>query len=284
VSYQTIECELKDGLYVIRQNRSDKLNARNSQMYVEIMAALADASAREDTAAVLLTAKGRFFSAGMDFDNDPKLAYETLPTDGAGVRDIKSALPEQDPTDLGTWLAVRFIEAFINFDKLLVGAANGPAIGEGFSSLLHCDIVYAADTAYFWAPFARAGVAPEFCSTELMAQRLGDTLANASLYLGRRISAEQAQSAGFVLDVVPHGEGFEDAVVRGVQEGLQLAGPPEMRARTLKQYKTLIRDEHTRRHLLDVCRNEFELIRERGRSGETRMVQRYYARELPGTD
>lgn len=134
---------------MIRHDRAKKLNARTSQMYVEITAALHHASEDESVVAVLLSAKGDYFSAGMDFKNEPHLAYEVLPEDSAGVREIKTGLPQRNPADVKTWPPVKFIEAFIKFEKPLFAAVNGPAIGEGFSSLLHCDVVYAADTTYF---------------------------------------------------------------------------------------------------------------------------------------
>lgn len=281
MSYQTIECELAGGILILRHAREDKLNARNSQMYVEIMAALQEASEDDQVVLVVLTGKGRFFSAGMDFKNEARLAYDILPTDSSRVRAIKESFPQRDPDDVRTWPAVRFIEAFINFDKPIVGAVNGPAIGEGFSSLLHCDVVYAAESAYFWAPFARAGVAPEFCSSKLMAQRLGATLANAAIFLGRRISVAQAKAAGFVLDIFPSDEQFESRILGALQDGLSMTGPPEVRANTLRAYKELAVGGRTREELTHICHEEFQLIRQRELSGDTQTVQAYYSQELP---
>ena len=283
-TYRHIETELRDGVLILRHAREDKLNARCTQMYMEIMAALNDASQDDAVVAVLLTAKGNYFSAGMDFQDEPRLAYEVLDSDGPGVAGVKAGLPVRDPDDVRTWPAVKFIEAFIDFDKLLIGAANGPAIGEGFSSLLHCDLVYAADSAYFWAPFARAGVAPEFGSTLLMPARLGRTLASAAMYFGRRISAQEAQAVGFELEVLPAGAAFEERVLERVQQGLALAGPPDTRASTISGYRHLVYGDADRDALRRRCHAEFELIRDRAASGVTAAVQQYYAELLPGND
>ncbi|MGB2395264.1 MAG: enoyl-CoA hydratase/isomerase family protein [Pseudomonadales bacterium] len=281
MTYQTIVTEMRNGIFILRQNRPEKLNARNAQMYVEIMSALSLAAEDPEVAVVVLTAVGRFFSAGMDFDNDPRLAYSVLPEDSIRTAQIKRSLPKRDENDVRTWLPVMFIEAFIDFNKPLVGAVNGPAIGEGFSSLLHCDLIFATQSAYFWAPFARAGVAPEFCSTLLMPKRLGKSLASAALYLGKRISAAEAKSAGFVLELLSDGDEFEPAVLSRIESGLALAGPPELRSKTLAAYKALIDQESDRETLRKQCHSEFELIREKGRSGETDRVQAYYRSELP---
>ena len=89
MGYTAIESELVDGILILRHARADKLNARNAQMYVEIMAALEEASLNVDVHLVMLTAKGRYFSAGMDFNNEPRLAYDVLPTDSPAVAAIK---------------------------------------------------------------------------------------------------------------------------------------------------------------------------------------------------
>jgi enoyl-CoA hydratase/carnithine racemase len=211
-----------------------------------------------------------------------KMSPKTLPSDSDAVLQIKASLPQRDPNDVSTWLPVLFIDSFIDFDKPLFAAVNGPAIGEGFSSLLHCDVVYAADSAYFWAPFARAGVAPEFCSTYLMPKILGASRAHAALYLGEKITASQALGAGFVLEVLPAGDGFEEQVLDKIQKGLELSGPPELRAKTLSAYKAIVVSESERAHLRQVCRDEFELIRDRSASGDTSAVQDYYSKDLPG--
>ena len=281
MTYQTIAVERRDGVLILRQNRPDKLNCRNSQMYVEIMAALDLASHDDNVAAVVLTGTGKFFCAGMDFANDPEVAYTAQAWDDETTVRIKQALPERQSDDVTTWLPVKFIETFIEFDKPLIGAVNGPAIGEGFSSLLHCDVIYCTEATYFWAPFARAGVAPEFCSTLLLEARLGKSLAAATLYLARRISAQEAKNVGFVVDILPSSEDFLARVVALIEDGLALSGPPELRASTLTRFKHLVYPRQTKAALLAQCHAEFELIRDRAISGETNTVQSYYQSELP---
>jgi len=92
MTFRDIEVEQRDQVLVIRQNQPGQLNARTSQMYVELMSALQQASDDPQIAAVLLTGKGRFFCAGMDFKNDPKFAYEPLPEDSAAVRATKAGM------------------------------------------------------------------------------------------------------------------------------------------------------------------------------------------------
>jgi enoyl-CoA hydratase len=76
MSYRDIEVERIGQIMVVRHNRAEQLNARTSQMYVEVMAAFNEASEDSNVAAVVLTGKGRLFSAGMDFKNEPENAAE----------------------------------------------------------------------------------------------------------------------------------------------------------------------------------------------------------------
>jgi Delta3-Delta2-enoyl-CoA isomerase len=283
VSYQTIETEIRDGVMVLRQNRPNVLNARNSLMYIEIMAALAEASDDQDVAAVMLTGRGRLFCAGMDMRSDFQTEHDVLPTDSKWLVHMKTNQPKHDNSDVRTWLATAFITSFVDFDKPIVGAVNGPAVGEGFTSLLHCDLIYATPSTYFWAPFGRAGVVPEFCSTLLMPKRLGVSLANAAICFGRRITVEEAHRAGFVLEVLPTTTGaeFEESVLAKISEGMALMGPPALRAATMKSFRDLVYPGSEKELLRDRCIVEMELLKGRLLRGDLGKVQQYYQSQLP---
>ena len=280
-SYKTITVETGDGLCVLTQNRPERLNARSSQMYAEMIAAFEEAHEDDSVAALLLASNGSAFCAGMDFRNDFTQANTFLPEDGDRVRAVKSEFVELEIAQAAIELARRFVASFIKFEKPLIGAINGAAVGEGFSSVLHCDVLYARPQAYFWAPFARAGAAPEFCYTILAQERLGASLANASLYLSRRITAEEALRVGFVAEIIDSDD-FLAEVRKRVIEGLSLVGPPDLRASTLKRFKSLARDTSERERLLAQANREFALAWERSSSGETARVQAHFASELPG--
>ncbi len=280
MSYQTIDVVTDNGLCVVTQNRPEALNARNSQMYAEIIAAFQTAGDDDSVSALLLTSSGTTFSAGMDFKNEYQHAYTPLPDDSDRVRAIKSEFSSDDIMGAVIGLARRFVGAFIEFDKPLIGAVNGPAIGEGFTSLLHCDLVYASNNAYFWAPFARAGAAPEFAATRLAPRRLGSSLANAMIYFARKVSAEEAKDAGFVLETFDSDDLLQ-RVQADIQEGLALAGPPELRAQTLRSFRGLVYSDEEKADLLRQADREFALVRRRAESGEANLVREYYAGQLP---
>lgn len=99
-----------------------------------------------------------------------------------------------------------FARALLAFDKPLLAAVNGIAVGIGTTVLLHCDIVLAAPSARFRVPFTRLGVVPEAASSLLLPAAIGWQAAAEWLYTSDWLHAEQAAALGFVLRVVPDAE------------------------------------------------------------------------------
>ncbi|KAI1283228.1 Enoyl-CoA delta isomerase 2 [Halotydeus destructor] len=108
-------------------------------------------------------------------------------------------------------IVMDFISSIINLRKPLIVAANGPAVGGGFTMLGVSDIALCSDRAYFWAPFSRIALSPEFCSTVTFAELVGRTRASEILMCNRKVTAEEALSWGLVSHVYPH-EQFESCL------------------------------------------------------------------------
>ena len=166
-----------DGYLEIGIDRPAKKNALTSQMYHAMTAALADAAARDDIACVLFTGAGDAFCAGNDL--------------GDFVQG-----PE------GAAAAMAFISALAAFDKPLVAAVQGMAVGIGTTMLFHCDLIYAAPDARFAMPFVKLGLVPEAASSLLAPAVLGRARAAAMLLLGETIGAEEAERAGMISGIV----------------------------------------------------------------------------------
>ena len=175
-------------------DRPEALNAFDSPLYRATGAALDAARADDSVSVVVLTGAGRAFSAGQDLDEMARLA--------AG-ESIESGFPV-------------LLEALQAFDKPLVAAVNGVAVGIGFTLLPHCDLVLVAEGARFRTPFAAMGVPPEAASSYLFPARMGWQRAAEVLFTSPWLSAAEAVEAGIALRVVPG-----DAVVA---EALALAG------------------------------------------------------------
>jgi enoyl-CoA hydratase/carnithine racemase len=163
----------------IQLNRPAKKNAMTSSMYIE-MAELLDGAAKDDQIRVVLWhAAGDSFSAGNDLEDFMK-----------------------NPPASGESPQARLMHALINFDKLLVAAVQGAAIGGGTTMLTHCDFVYAGESAKFQLPFVNLALVPEFGSSYLLPQRFGYVRAAELILLGQPFGAARAAELGLVTSVV----------------------------------------------------------------------------------
>ena len=99
--------------------------------------------------------------------------------------------------------AGRLMNALLDFDKPLIAAVQGAAIGGGTTMLTHCDFVYAGESAKFQMPFINLAVVPEFGSSCSVPARIGHIRAAELILLGLPFDARRAADLGFVTQVVP---------------------------------------------------------------------------------
>jgi enoyl-CoA hydratase/carnithine racemase len=90
--------------------------------------------------------------------------------------------------------------------KPLIAAVNGVAMGGGFEIALACDIVVASERAVFALPEPRVGLAALAGGIHRLARQIPLKHAMGMLLTGRRVSALEGVTLGFVNEVVPHGE------------------------------------------------------------------------------
>jgi enoyl-CoA hydratase/carnithine racemase len=161
-------------------NRPSKKNALSSAMYSGL-ADLLNESAKDDSVhVVLMYGQGDSFTAGND------------------IADFQA-----NPPGAGDSPQARLIEALINFDKPLIAAVHGAAIGAGTTMLPHCDFVYAGESARFQTPFANLALVPEFASSYLMPAQIGYRAAAEIYLLAQPFDATRAAEFGLVTRVVP---------------------------------------------------------------------------------
>lgn len=176
--------ERHPGVVELRLDRPAKKNAITSAMYGALVDALASAAEDRKVRAVLFTAAGETFCAGNDVQDF--LAVATGQTESVA--------------------AARFVEAIARFPKVMVAAVHGPAVGIGATMLLHCDLVYASDSARLLLPFVSLGLVPEAASSLLLPRRVGHALAAEMILLGAPLDAARAREVGLVNAVLPAAE------------------------------------------------------------------------------
>lgn len=194
-----IDTTIAAGVLEIRIDRPEKKNALTSAMYRAMTEALETASGDQEIGVVLISGSGDAFCAGND-----------LADFMAGAESAEAAL--------------EFIRAIAMFDKPVVAAVQGLAVGVGTTMLFHCDLVYAAPDARFVMPFVDLGLVPEAASSLLAPATFGHARASAMLLLGEPMFVQDAQQAGLLTAIVP----AEDllAHARGKAAAL-MAKPPK---------------------------------------------------------
>ena len=200
-----------DGVCELRFNRPEKRNAITLEMYTALVGALEQAQSDVTVRAVLLSGEGAGFCAGNDLND----FLASPPLDGAHP-------------------ALRFLRLLPVFEKPLVAAVQGQAVGIGATLLLHCDLVIAARSAQLSLPFVALGLVPEAASSLLLPRLVGRQRAAEMLLLGAPISAVQAHSLGWINRLVEEGELSTEARRLAAELARQPAGAVAATRRLLR--------------------------------------------------
>src|SRR6202142_2262155 len=122
----------------VQFNRPTKKNAMTAAMYSGLADLLNEADQDDNINVVLLHGAGDSFTAGNDLEDFAK-----------------------NPPGPGESPQAQLIHALINFDKPLVAAVHGAAVGSGTTMLTYCDFVYASESTKFQMPFINLALVPE---------------------------------------------------------------------------------------------------------------------------
>ena len=176
---EEILTEQSGSILRVQLNRPAKKNAMTLSMYAFLADVFNEAAKDERTRVVLWHGAGDSFCAGNDIDDFLK-----------------------NPPGPGDSAQARLMTALLEFDKPLIAAVQGAAIGGGTTMLLHCDFVYAGESAKFQMPFINLAVVPEFGSSFSVPARIGHIRAAELILLGLPFDAKRAAELGFVTQVV----------------------------------------------------------------------------------
>ena len=203
-------------------NRPAALNAFDLQLQGALRVAVDDAAHDDAVRCVVLTGRGRMFSAGADIsfddlDSDTRLAPRTE----------EELRMRYNPT----------VRALRTMSKPVVAAVNGPAVGLGCALAMACDQVVAAESAWFSLAFAKVGLTLDGGASLLIGARIGIGRATRMAMLGTKVDAATGQLWGMVDEVVPDDE--LDAHATALAETLA-AGPTAAFAATKRSLNTAL--------------------------------------------
>lgn len=189
-----VDTSLKKGVVTVSMNNPGKLNGWTMEMMEAFKQAFLKAAQAESVKAVIFTGAGDYFSAGVNLGGTLKL------------------MPPKALHKLIVTQNQQLFEAFLECDKPILVAVNGPAIGASVTSATLCNGIIAAEGATFSTPFAALGITPEGCSSIHFSRLMGEQ--NAQRMLGEegwKPTAKEALSAGLVQWVVPRDTLLDEA-------------------------------------------------------------------------
>ena len=222
-------------------NRPEKKNAITGAMYTTLANLLNDAASDDTVRVVLLRGEGDSFTAG----NDVGDFLKNPPGEGG----------TESPQE-------RLIAALINFDKPLIAAVHGAAVGSGTTILTHCDFVFASENSKFQMPFINLALVPEFGVTYSAPAQFGYLAAAELLLLGLPFDAKRALELGLVTRVTSE----QDLVATANATAEQLAKKPIVALRASKRLMKL----GSRPHVEEAAKAEIKEFVLRVRSAEAK--------------
>jgi enoyl-CoA hydratase/carnithine racemase len=173
-------------------DRPEKKNALTNAMYGQLADAFEAARHDAGVRCVLVTGSGDTFTAGNDIGDFAAVAQGSLKQADRHVH--------------------RVLHILGAFEKPVVAAVPGLAVGIGTTMLLHCDLVYLAETALLSVPFVDLALVPEAASSLLMQARIGYVRSFAMFALGEKVDARTALAWGLANKVLPSPELGEAAM------------------------------------------------------------------------
>jgi enoyl-CoA hydratase/carnithine racemase len=245
-----IVTERADSILCVQLNRPTKKNAMTSSMYVTLASIFNDAAQDERTRVVLWHGAGDSFCAGND------------------VEDFL-----RNPPGPGESPQARLMNALMNFDKPVVAAVNGAAIGGGTTMLLHCDFVYAGESTKFQMPFINLALVPEFGSSYAVPARIGHLRAAELILLGLPFDPRRAADLGLVTRVVAD----QDLLATATETARVLAAKPTS---ALKASKRLMKGPF-REQMKAATKAELEEFSAHVRSDDAKEALRAFLERRP---
>ncbi|MEW6298086.1 MAG: enoyl-CoA hydratase-related protein [Thermodesulfobacteriota bacterium] len=180
--YHYLSAERKDKILTVAFNRPESLNAINAALHTELSHIFADIAQDRETEVVVLTGKGRAFSAGGDIKWFQEMTPEQLDALFAEARKI--------------------IIDLLEVEQPVIAAVNGAATGLGATLALFSDVIFAAENAKIGDPHVKVGVVAGDGGAVIWPWLVGAARAKEFLMTGDLLTAQEAERIGLINHVV----------------------------------------------------------------------------------
>ena len=167
---------------VITLNRPDNRNSMTPDLLGAFHERAQEAAADPEARAVVITGKGRCFSAGADFKSNVQLEGQARPL---------------QPHEASYAMYIPFLSV-LDIEVPVIGALNGHTVGGGFGLSLVCDLRVANRESKYGANFARLGLHSGMAVSYLLPRIIGPSKAAELLFTGRLVKGDEAERLGIV--------------------------------------------------------------------------------------
>ncbi len=218
-----VDFEVREGVAWVRLDRPAKRNAIDRPMRTAMLGAVHEIAEDPGTRAAVITGNGTAFCSGADLTQDQ--GPIEVP------RERRVGGPNVTRTDgllYGWW---RLFKAIWDAEKPFVAAVNGPAAGFGCQLAFACDLVLAADEAYFWEIFVQRGLPLEGGAAWVLPRLTSLVRAKEMALFGEPLSAARAEQWGLINRTVNAAELIDMAA----SWAKRLADGPTLRVGQIKQ-------------------------------------------------
>ncbi|UVI35830.1 enoyl-CoA hydratase-related protein [Brevibacterium spongiae] len=238
-THSTVVCSITDGVAHVEIDRAEKLNSLTREVFEDLVEAGLELKDSPEAKAVILSGRGRAFSAGLDFTEMSRIAEagaatrstaeEAAEKSAGAAAGIEDAGPE-DAGSVGTVvnvgerlgsaraLAQKAVHVWSLVDVPVIAAVRGAALGGGLQIALGADIRIAGQDAKLSLMELNWGIIPDMCGTQLLPRLVGPGQAKKLIATAATIGPEEALRIGLVEEVV------EDPIARAQELAAQIAG------------------------------------------------------------
>jgi len=183
---------VEEGIAIVTIDNPSSLNALNAATLDQLDRTFDQLASNPEVKGVIITGGGeKSFVAGADINEFLQVTGDTAPAFMARGQ--------------------RIFDKIEAFDRPVIAAVNGFALGGGNELALCCDLRIAAENAVFGQPEVNLGVIPGYGGTQRLPRLIGPGKAKEVIFADERISAQEALRIGLVERVVPKGQAVEEA-------------------------------------------------------------------------
>jgi len=189
---QFVNCVIEEGIALVTIDNPASLNALNAPTLTQLDQVFDQLAGNPEVKGVIITGGGeKSFVAGADINEFLQVTGDTAP--GFMAR------------------GQRIFDKIETFDRPVIAAVNGFALGGGNELAMCCDIRIAAENALFGQPEVSLGIIPGYGGTQRLPRLVGPGKAKEVIFADERVSAQEALRIGLVQRVVPKGQAVEEA-------------------------------------------------------------------------